>query len=362
MLSTLVRSVAGLVLAAVIAGCAGKAGEAPSTLPAASFLSDRTGIRRIALTNALGLVPARHLNRARSWMRPDAGKQWLLYVSDGASGTVDVYNYRVKTGKLYGQITGLSFPYGQCLDRRGNVYVVDNDTAKIYEYAHGGTTPIATADDRYGYPIGCSVDRTTGDVAVANFDSLGSGSGGVVVFTGGLSGNQTNYTDPNLYHLWPPGYDRSGNLFVQGTDYSGYPKLAELPAGSSAFTLLGGLTIAFPGAVSWDGSYITVTDQDYQYYYTTMIYRVTVSGSAVTVVGSTHLTDDCYPRANWMVAVQPFIGGTTRARNAVVAGNLNCPHRQNFFNYTTGGNPKRSLPAEISADAPYGQAVSPPKS
>jgi hypothetical protein len=363
MLSTFKRSVAVIVLAGtVLSGCTGRPGGS-SALPIgpSAITAEWPNARTIALSNALGMVPARHPNHARSWMRPDAGKQWLLYVSDGSSGTIDVYNYRVKSGKLYGQITGLSFPYGQCVDRHGNVYVVDNATAKIYEYAHGGTTPIATADDAYGYPIGCAVDHASGNVAVANFDSLASGAGGVDVFTGGLGGSQTNYTDANLYHLWPPGYDRSGNLFVQATDYSGYTKFAELPAGASNFILLTGLTIAFPGAVSWDGSYITVTDQDYQYAYTTMIYRVTVSGSNATIVRSTHLTDDCYPGANFMVAVQPFIGGTTRKRNAVAAGNLNCPSRQDFFNYTNGGDPKRTLPEAIAPNDPYGQSISPPK-
>jgi hypothetical protein len=326
----------------------------------AAYSPASRGVSAIALTNSLGAVPVRHLNRGKSWMRSDAAKQWLLYVSDGSSGTIDVYNYRVKAGKLYGQITGLSFPYGQCVDRGGDVYVVDNNTSKIYEYAHGGTTPIATATDDYGSPIGCSVDSTTGNVAVGNFNGPGSGTGGIDVFAGGLNGSQTNYTDSNLFHLFPPGYDPGGNLFVQATDYSGTHELAELPAGSAKFTLLGGLTVGFPGAVAWDGFYLTATDQNYQNAYTTMIYRITVAGSTVKAVRATQLTDNCYPGTNWMVAVQPFVTGTTGKLNAVAAGNLNCPNRQNLFNYTNGGNPKRSLPSAIAPYAPYGQSVSPP--
>jgi hypothetical protein len=365
-ISSFARYTAGIVAAgALFAGCtAGNQQPAAGTVPAGLGAADRArpGAQTIAMTNALGIVPVQHLNRGRSWIRRDAGKQWLLYVSDGSTGTIDIYNYRVQAGKLYGQITGLSFPYGQCIDRRGDVYVVDYTTSKIYEYAHGGTAPIATANDHYGNPIGCSVDPTTGNIAVANFNSSGSAAGGIDVFAGSLSGSQTNYTDANLFRLWPGGYDRSGNLFVQGMDYSGDTKFAELPAGSSTFTLLTGLTIAFPGSVAWDGTYLAVTDQDYQYAYTTMIYRVTVSGSEVSVVRATQLTDDCYPNYNWMVAVQPFVGGTTRKKNAVVAGNLNCPNRVGFWNYTTGGNPKRALPSAIAPSAPYGQSVSPPKS
>jgi hypothetical protein len=210
-------------------------------------------------------------------------------------------------------------------------------------------------------PLGCSVDPTTGNVAVSNFSSpSGSGAGGVDIFTGGLSGSQTYYTNPYLYHLYPPGYDLNGNLFVQATDYSGAVYFAEVPAGQSTFTLLTGLKIDFPGSVQWDGYYLAVTDQDYQYSSTTGIYRVTVSGSAVTVVRTTHLTDDCYPHYNWMSEVEPFVSGTNRRLNAVVSGNLNCPTRYGFWNYTDGGDPKRVIPAGIAPGVVYGQAVSPP--
>ncbi|MBV9332630.1 MAG: hypothetical protein JO146_01350, partial [Candidatus Eremiobacteraeota bacterium] len=335
----MVRCLLGALAAALLTACGGATPSAAGVPPNA---------HEIELTNAMGFAPVQHVPRRHSWIRPDADRQWLLYVSDASSGTIDIYNYRVKTGKLYGQITGLSFPYGQCTDASGDVYIVDNTTAEIYEYAHGGVTPIDTAVDDYGYPIGCSVDPKTGNVAVANFNSSGSGTGGIVVFTGGLRGSQSNYTDPRLFHFWPPGYDPKGNLFVQATDYSGANYFAELPVKQSKFTLLSGPNVGFPGSVAWDGSYIAVTDQNYQYGYTTMIYRVTVSGSAVTVVRETHLTDDCYPNYDWMVAVQPFVTGTARPGNAVVAGNLNCPSEEDFFNYTNGGNPKRRLPSSIA--------------
>jgi hypothetical protein len=358
---SLARYFAGIVGSVVVAGCGGGAPSGVTMLGAQSHAAHRApaNARMIALTNSLGAVPVQHLNRGKSWIRSNAGKEWLLYVSDASSGAVDIYNYRSKAGKLYGQITGLSFPYGQCIDGAGDVYVVDNATAQIYEYAHGGTTPIATASDTYGDPIGCSVDPTTGNVAVANFDGLASDAGGIDIFAGGLSGSQTNYPNSNLYHLWPPGYDPSGNLFVQGTDYSGAISLAELPARKKKFTFLTGLTIDFPGSVAWDGSYIAVTDQNYQYNYTTMIYRITVSGSKVTIVRATDLTDTCYPYRNWMVAVQPFVGAMGK-RNTVVAGNLQCPNRVGFWNYTKGGAPKRVLPPGIAPGVPYGQSVSPP--
>jgi hypothetical protein len=341
------RYFAGAAAAALLAGCAG---GVPS-LGGGSGTSAATA----------GGLPARHLNLGRSWIAPDARKDWLLYVSDGESGTVDIYSFRKERGKLVGQITGLSFPYGQCVDHNGNVYVVDNDTSRIYEYAHGGTTPVATAKDKFGKPDGCAVDRTSGDVAISNFSgSSSSDSGGVDIFAGGLSGKQTYYTSPNLYRVFPGAYGPiPGSFFAQGIDYSGVSNFVELPPGKKQFTMLNGLTIAFPGSVQWDGSWMDVTDQDYGYGYTTMIYRVSITASNVTVVHSSHLTDDCYPNYDWMVAIQPFVTGGSKD-NLVVAGNLNCPSRENFYKYTTGGTPTWSLPSKIAPAAPYGQSVSGP--
>lgn len=356
-------AVGALCAAGLLAACGGGTPSNGAVPGAQSPASSRgfPNASMITVPNSIGAVPVRHLNRGRSWIRPDAHKQWLLYVSDASTGTIDIYNYRVQAGKLYGQITGLSFPYGQCVDRDGDVYVVDNDTSKIYEYAHGGTTPIATATDKYGKPVGCSVDPTSGNVAVSNFSGASSSTaGGLDLFTGGLSGSQVYYRKAELYRVFPGAYDPSGDFFAQGIDYSGTVNFAELPAGKKRFRMLTGLTIAFPGSVQWDGHYLAVTDQDYQYAYTTMIYRVTVSGSKVTVVRSTHLTDNCYPYHDYMVAIQPFVTGTTGKQNAVAAGNLNCPNSFGFWNYTNGGNPKRTLPSSIAPGAPYGQSVSPP--
>ncbi len=364
-LPPLFRYASGAIAAGVLlAGCnAGSSQSLGGAVPATSHQvlhEPQFDARMFALTNRLHKVPARHFNHGKSWVLPDAGKQWLLYVSDGSSGTVDIYDYRARAGKLYGQITGFSAPYGQCVDHSGNVYIADLGAAKIYEFAHGGTTPIATATDSYGYPIGCSVDPTTGNVAVSDFYGPNYGPGGIDIFSGGLSGIQTNNADSNLSQAWPGGYDPNGNLYVEGTNASFASTFVELPAGSSKFRPLNGLTIGFPAAVQWDGSYIAATDQGYQGGYTTAINRVTVSGSAVTVVRTTVLTDTCDGSNNYMDASQPFIGGTTRKQNTVVAGNLDCLNEMHFWNYAKGGNPHRSLPTNITPASPIGQSVSPP--
>jgi hypothetical protein len=127
---------------ALLAGCtAGNSPSIDSAVPAAPAQAShelRFDAKTFAMTNRAHAVPERHLNHHKSWMLPDAGKKWLLYVSDGSAGLVDVYDYRTKAGKLFGQITGFSAPYGQCIDGKDNVYITDLGSAMVYEFAHGG--------------------------------------------------------------------------------------------------------------------------------------------------------------------------------------------------------------------------------
>jgi hypothetical protein len=296
----------------------------------------------------------------KSWMSPDAGKQWLLYVSDYTYGVVDVYNYK-NPRRLYGQLAGFTSPNGLCVDTAGNVYVVDSQTWDVYEFAHGGTTPIATAQDIYGRPNGCAFDPTTGNLAVTNGYVPPHYPGNVDLFVGGLQGSQTTYSTPVLQNYDPGGFDPKGNLFLEGYNVTSTTgTLVELPAGSSTFAVLSGITIIQPGSVQWDGSYVAVTDQNYQNNAHTAIYRVTVSGSGVTIVRTTVLTDRCSSYGNYTDVVQPFITGTTKNLNTVVGGNVACNYRVDFWNYARGGNPKRVVPAKIAPYFPAGEAVSAP--
>lgn len=53
-------------------------------------------------------------------------------------------------------------PMGLCSDVSGKVWIVsDSASPVIIEYAHGGTTPIATLSDPDGQPEGCAVDPST---------------------------------------------------------------------------------------------------------------------------------------------------------------------------------------------------------
>ncbi len=65
----------------------------------------------------------------------------------------------------------------------------------VYEYSHGGTQSIATLSDP-GSPYGCSVDPTTGNLAVANTTSSGYyGYYGYVAIFPDAEGTATTYND-----------------------------------------------------------------------------------------------------------------------------------------------------------------------
>jgi hypothetical protein len=316
----------------------------------------------IALTTRDHIVPNVHLNTGKSWMAPDAKNvQYLLYTSDEATGTVNVYAYRSR-GHLLGQLTGFQFPYGECLDAASNVYVADFAANQIVEYAHGGSTSIKTLSDAYGFPIGCSVDPKTGDLAVSNFEGLGHTCMGGIVIYKGASGRGRLYQDKDFNYYWPPGYDSQGNLYVEGRkkEDKGKAGLAEIPSERKKLVTisLSGGTIKYPGAVQWDGHYISATDQAYRAHLTG-IYRVTVAGSQATVVDSSLLSDKCLKgNVPYNDVVQPWINGTTRKNNTVVGGNLACDYRFGFWRYTQGGDPKKTLPSDTAPQLSAGQTVS----
>jgi hypothetical protein len=358
----------------MVAGCNGVGSQVPSLVSngiqqaalggqASKLDASKLDASMIALTTRDHIVPTVRLNTGKSWMDPDAKNvQYLLYTSDEATGTVNVYALRSR-GRLVGQLTGFQFPYGECLDAASNVYVADFAANQIVEYAHGGTAPIKTLSDRYGYPIGCSVDPKTGNLAVSNFEGLGHTCMGGIVIYKNASGRGRLHQDKDFNYYWPPGYDSQGNLYVEGRtkEDKGKAGLAEIPSGSKKLVTisLAGGKIRYPGSVQWDGHYITATDQAIRGSHLTGIYRVTVAGSQATVVDSSLLKDTCLKgNVPYSDVVQPWINGPTKKNNTVVGGNLACDYRFGFWKYAQGGEPKKALPYDTAPQLSAGQTVS----
>lgn len=279
---------------------------------------------------------AAHPDQNRSWMAPDAKPQDLLYVSDLATYEVDVYSY--PGGKSEGRLTGFAGPEGECTDATGNVFITNFGSSNILEYAHGGASPIATLSDPGYYPVGCSVDLKTGNLAVANYVTTGGGGQGGVVIYKGAKGSPKAYTDPKIVSMSFCGYDDAGNLFVDGLTSASAFAFAELPDGGTSLKNVSlNQSISIPGGIQWDGTHVTVGDRK-----TNVIYRFAISGTSGKKAGSTHLTGASEVSQFW-------IGGLRVIGSDPVAGNVR------FWSYPAGGSPTKTI---TGLDQPVGAAVS----
>ena len=184
----------------------------------------------------------------------------LLYVAT-YENTFFIVNY--KSGKVSQEaLPGESFGGGAC-SSGSDVFIAGYEDApspggQIFEYQHGGTVPSnILADGSTWAPNACSVEPTTGSLAVSNNTDAGGGhpqAENISVYPGGV-GPPTIYSDPMFEHYDDVTYDSSGNLFIIGNGPSpNYQfELAELAKGSSSFT-----SISLPSQVSgnhvqWDG-------------------------------------------------------------------------------------------------------------
>lgn len=283
-----------------------------------------------------------------SWMAPDAKRHDLLYVSDGPNNVVDVYTY--PKGKLVGTLGGFSWPEGECADAQGNVWITSQDQFEIFEYAHGGKTPIATITQQDQLLDGCSVDTTTGALAVDSlcqvhaFECISYGS--VFVYTN-IKKPPTQYSDSNIGYVYFCGYDSNGNLFVDGEQPQNGPfQLAELPKGSSTFTNISlNRIIYYPGGVQWDGKYVAVGDQQAGDELTSSVHQIAVKGSTGTVVSTTKLEGT-------LDVVQFWIQGSRIVAPDIQKGNAGDVR---LFSYPLGGVPLRVI---SGLSQPLGATVS----
>lgn len=317
------RYAVGLMLAgALLVACSSGASQfAPSTAMQQS---------------AVGLGTAAHPDRGRSWMAPDAKTTDLLYISSYNNGDVYVYSY--PHDRLKGTLTGFSSPAGECVDKSGHVFITSG--SGILEYAHGGTTPIATLKDA-GSPQGCSVDPKTGNLAVTNYSTTSSSQGNVAIYKD-AKGKPTYLTDSKIYHEYFCGYDNAGDLFVDGTEPSSDElKLSEIPSGRTFFrNITLNQTITGAGGVQWDGKHLALGNLPEG---PSTIYQFAINGEKGTKVGSTPLKGSGAVFQFWIE--QANVIGPNYLANDV-----------GIWAYPAGGSAKETITGGF--DRPWGATVS----
>jgi hypothetical protein len=298
----------------ILAGCAGSPIGSPSTSVGATSSLPASGLR--------------------AWMAPDAQSSDLLYISEQGN-LVSVFSY--PRGKPIGFLTGLNRPGGECVDKAGDVFITNTNGHDVLEYAHGGTTPIATLSDSNYYPYGCSIDPVTGNLAVSNLYTTEGGSGGVSIYPG-AAGAPTTYSNPAIFYYFFCGYDRRGNLFVDGQSASSAFAFAELRKGAKALKPLGlNQSIQYPAGVQWDGKHVAVGDRD-----ANVIYEFTIGKSGGTKVGST-------PLAGANQVNQFFIAGKTLIGPEAGSADVG------FWKYPAGGAAFKTIGG---LEVPVGAVVS----
>jgi hypothetical protein len=277
--------------------------------------------------------------RNGSWMLPEARGRDLLYISKPFyPGARDVYVYTYPRAKLLGMLGGLGEPVGECVDGGGNVFVADGSA--VYEYAHGGTSPIAIVNAPFGAGS-CSMDPTSERLAVPG----GSSSGGVVsIFPYkpklGWRFPKT-FSVPGMTLTSFCGYDAKGNLYVDGVNGSSTFELAELPKGADAFIKITlSQNITAPGQVQWDGSHLAIGDTGVS---PSIIYQFSISGGTGSEVGSTTLGGSNTVEQFWIQGNR--VVGPNFYFSGIGVG---------FWPYPAGGSASQT----ISLYEPFGAAAS----
>lgn len=288
---------------------------------AAALLAACGGAQPIGAPGAMpqSRAIANHAEHGGSWMLPNANNGALIYVLAPRKDYILSYS----TGAVKATFTGPPLGgFGLCSDNSGHVFIPGNE--EVWEYKHGGTTPINKLKDSGYRGIGCSVDPITGNLAVVNEEaSTDSSAGNVAIFTK-ATGKPKFLTDDTLADYLSCGYDNAGNLFLDGSSNSAPFLLAELPAASRSFTNLSfSQPVEDGGSVQWDGQDLAIGANGAR-----LIYRVTVTGSTATLAGQTRL--DTIENANLTFWVQG---------SSVLTASGATHKKVGIWNYPRGGKP-----------------------
>jgi hypothetical protein len=323
---------AGAVVALVIvSACA----SASTVTPSAATLNVAYAGRTL-LVNGRPVTAAR-LNPLPRYAELVPDKSTLKhyeYIFNSYGSYATIFDYPKSTAMI-GQITGAGgqgctnvlYGYGKkIIWNAGRT----NDVVSEYEVPN---KLIKTLSLDYEFTSSCAMN-TTGDLAVGILLGDSYGPGGEIVIFKNASGSGTVYKTP-LDEEYSDGYDRSGNLFADGFISSHDFGLVELPRGSTKFvTIKTTNSPEFPGSVQWDGTYLTVFDQD-----TSETYRYTVSRTTATLKNTVQLSGASDCAQTWIVTGLLYCGD---------AGNNDAE----VYRYPAGGSPIATLTGNINL--PFG--------
>lgn len=307
-----------------------------------------TGCGPAANASGNSLTPSAARIAAHSWIAPASSNSSLLYVARNGVNVVTVFSY--PDGKQVGQLTGFEAPWGLCSDQTGNVFVVDAQAQEIFEFAHGGTTPIATLNDAGNAPNGCAVDPSTGNLAVAGGGPFNNIAANIAIFAG-AQGTPTVYSNPKAYQYIYCTYDGSGNVFtVDVYTKTGAGVITELANGSGSFNTisLGQPLREGVHAIQWDGTYFAINNPSGASKGPMHIVQAQIHGSKGSVVNTIKLNDS--KGLADPIGSQLWIDGTTLAYPESAQSLVGLWH------YPTGGKAYKDI--KVGVGDVYGLTLS----
>lgn len=329
---------AGAVTAlAMVAGCGGGGG---STVAPSAATPSVTRVGKMLFVNGRPIT-AERLNPLPRFARlaPEAAKSKdYEYIFSFYGSYASIFNYPPNTAMI-GQINGAGgqgctnvlYGYGK------NTFWNAGRTGNVMTEYQVPDKQIKTLPIDYNFTSSCAMN-TKGDLAVGILLSDSYGTAGQQVIFKKAKGTPKVFQTP-LARAFFAGYDPEGNLFADGFDSSYYFRLVELPKGRmhKPVTITTSNTIEFPGSVQWDGTYLTVFDQD-----TSSLYQYTVSGTKATLKNTVQLTGASDCAQTWIVPGLLYCGDAGTDGGEV-------------FKYPAGGSPVATFSGDF--DQPLGVTV-----
>jgi hypothetical protein len=314
--------------AGLLAGCGGNGGSSLAPTSISSAGRDAAHITKALMVNGVLITAAHPALFRQPAESPDKKhhhkKKPDQYITDFNDSNAFEFNYP-KGDSSIGSIANLTNPQGECTKNgKKTFWVAATGSEVIDEFNAGGSTPISTLSvASAGEPAGCAVDPTTGNLAATIINN-----GEVVVFAN-ASGSGTTYQS-GLSEAFFASYDKDGNLFVDGLNSAGVG-LVELTKGGNNFQNISlSNSIEFPGNVQWDGTYVTVNDQNAH-----DIYQYTVSGTTAALKGTVSLSGSSDCDQTWIAKGVVYCPDAGAANGKV-------------YKYPAGGSPIATLTATFS--------------
>ena len=286
--------------------------------------------------SGIGIQSNAHRASGKSWMKPDAKGAALVYIDSSGLDEIHVYTY--PGGQSAGTLTGFDNPLGLCSDAQGNVWVTNapsNGNSYLLEYAHGGTKPIAKLDDSGFLPLACSVDATTGNLAVGNsLDDL-------AIWTKDRGKPRHYLTSCCVFAPETVTYDSAGDaIFADFTTRDGWLPNAHSKVKKMALHP----HLRAHGAFFWDGTYLSVFASSQKPRQEELV-RYTFSNGTASEVGTVPLQGVSGAASD----SQFWIQGSKMVLVAYGSGNAY------IFDYPKGGRPTKTI-ADLYE--PFGVTVS----